>query len=383
MILMEDRHCLLAWVIDGMNKTGIPLVGYNGKTWVPGGGHDDVGIYYFIPALARSFNLSLDQAISLFFNGMIFGSFLLGLLGCFLAFKNTLSRMGSAVGLVILTLIPIKLGDIYTIQSCVTIALIPLFLYLIRNRTISTPLLVFVFGAGLLAGTSNYIRIHAGSPVLLFIGIVTLFYLRGFFKKKVILLSLLFLGIGVPTFFFNHLMDHRDEFLLKQSVDKGYLGRQHSTWHTIYLSFGFLHNKYVTGEGDRASNEKVKSIDPTAVYASPRYEAILKKEVFQLIKAHPYFVIRTLWAKLGILLMYLLVFANVGLTFAFRYPKHPALEAAFWSALAFNALFGLVAIPYHFYLLGFFAFGVIYGVASFDQAVNHGFFRKVHHQRSR
>jgi hypothetical protein len=51
------------------------------------------------------------------------------------------------------------------------------------------------------------------------------------------------------------------------------------------------------------------------------------------------------------------------------YPKSWPIEVAFWGAIAFNSLFGLLVIPQPQYLLGFKAFATLYGVVSVDHAL--------------
>jgi hypothetical protein len=80
-------------------------------------------------------------------------------------------------------------------------------------------------------------------------------------------------------------------------------------------------------------------------------------------------VVGTLLAKFGAVLVYFLFAANFGLLVAIRYPKSWAVEVAFVAGLAFNALFGLVAVPRLSYLEGFIAFAMLYGVISLDVAL--------------
>lgn len=84
---------------------------------------------------------------------------------------------------------------------------------------------------------------------------------------------------------------------------------------------------------------------------------------------HPLFILVTLIAKLRIVLFLLLCWSNGGLLAAAFYPKGWATESAFWSALIFSSLFGIVAIPQVQYLLGFMAFATLYGIVSMDYAL--------------
>ena len=74
----------------------------------------------------------------------------------------------------------------------------------------------------------------------------------------------------------------------------------------------------------------------------------------------------TFFAKIGILLMYLVIFANVGLVAAFFYPKPWQIECAFWGALATSSLFSILVLPTIEYSLGFIAFATLYGIVSIN-----------------
>ncbi len=80
-------------------------------------------------------------------------------------------------------------------------------------------------------------------------------------------------------------------------------------------------------------------------------------------------MVETLIAKFGVVLIYFLLAANFGLLAAIRYLKPWAVEVAFVAGLAFNALFGLLAIPRLSYLEGLIAFAMLYGVMSLDVAL--------------
>jgi hypothetical protein len=88
------------------------------------------------------------------------------------------------------------------------------------------------------------------------------------------------------------------------------------------------------------------------------------------LRKDPVFVVGTLLAKFGAVLVYFLFAANFGLLAAIRYPKPWSVEVAFGVAIAFNALFGLLAVPRLAYLEGFIAFAMLYGVISLDTALH-------------
>ena len=140
-------------------------------------------------------------------------------------------------------------------------------------------------------------------------------------------------------------------------------------WHNVYYSLGYLYNYYGLKPSDSHSVIKARSIDPNISLFSPEYEALLRGEFFKFLKAHPFFVLNTLFAKFGICLMYLLIFGNIGLIYALLYPREVTFTLAFAIGVGFNMLFGLLATPDYQYFMGLFAFATLYGVYSIDHAM--------------
>lgn len=122
---------------------------------------------------------------------------------------------------------------------------------------------------------------------------------------------------------------------------------------------------------------RVASIDPNVTYGSDHYSRILKDQVFHLVKSDPHFVLRTIFAKVGVCLMYLLVFGNIGLLLSRFYRKGLLVDLPFAVGMAFNAAFGIIVMPSLDYLLGLVAFSTIYGLVSIDFAVNSGLLQTI------
>jgi hypothetical protein len=140
----------------------------------------------------------------------------------------------------------------------------------------------------------------------------------------------------------------------------------------VYIGLGFLENEYGIKYRDEVAVDKVRAISPGTVYLSKDYERILRNEVFKLIIGHPLFLAVTVSAKAGVIIFYLIISANLGLiTLPFNTGRWP-LKYSFWSAMAFNALFGILVVPDYRYLLGFMAIACLYGVMSIYQMMEHG-----------
>jgi hypothetical protein len=226
----------------------------------------------------------------------------------------------------------------------------------------------FLFGVGLLAGFANQVRSYAATSLVIFIVVLVAFRLKTSHARKLIFLAILAAGMLLPAAYFRHLIARRDAYLV--AAQPGYTNTvdQHPIWHTVYTGLGFTKNPYVAGYRDEVAAEAVYSISPSTPYLSPEYERILRDESLRIARQHPLFILVTLIAKLRIVLFLLLSWSNVGLLAAAFYPKGKAMESAFWGALIFSSLFGIVAIPQVQYLLGFMAFATLYGIVSLDYA---------------
>ncbi|MBE0447663.1 MAG: hypothetical protein IBX64_06130 [Actinobacteria bacterium] len=377
MDMMPSRYQMLQEALAGYEKTGMPLVAYDGKTLMPAGYGDDVGVYYSVPKIAHTFGLTIDQTIAIFYTGVILVSLILGLIGSYLLFKTWVGRLVALVGLSGLILFSLEVGDIYPISTYITIAIVPLFLYFAQSKKLSVSFVIFFLLAGISIGAAHYIRSHAGTAVLIFMLSMVMFYLRFPWRKKLVLAIPLVAGILVMALYFNVLLNQREAYLVNNQPACNQAVGRHPFWHSVYIGFGYLNNDYGIGYKDEVAIEKVRSISPSAPYLSEEYEAILKDEVINLIKGNPRFVLDTVFAKIGVIFFFLLIFANFGLLAAILYPKGWSIEVAFWNALGFNSLFGILVTPNPAYLLGFIAFATIYGIVSINHAIECGAWRDI------
>jgi hypothetical protein len=95
----------------------------------------------------------------------------------------------------------------------------------------------------------------------------------------------------------------------------------------------------------------------------------LRHDVLGVIKEHPSLVLFNIFAKLGIVLGIIIVFANLGLVAAFLYPKPWQVELALWGALAVSAGPLVIMAPLPMYSLGVITMSVLYGIVSLDHAL--------------
>jgi len=372
--LMDDRHHALAEVAVGWEKTRVPLVGFDGQQLVAAGCGDDIAMYYVVPMLARAARIALTDAVDLFLAGIVLISAIAGALGLILVCRVPFGRLVSIAAIVLLSLLALRTGDIYVVQSSVVLALVPWILFFGRNRRSRWQLLAFVFFGSAVLATANLFRTHAGTGVLIFMGWLVAFNPQHKRKFKLLLAFAALVGMLVPVVYFRILLDTRDAYLKKYGhVATAF--RQHVFWHTIYVGLGYINNDVVPSYRDEVAQGRVREVAPQTIAYSLEYERYIKLEVMRTVRKHPFLVFETLAAKVGVIVGLVLVCANLGLVAAYRYPKHWPIEVAFWNAIAFQALFGILAIPVLPYLLGLIAFTVLYAVISIDVALQRGTLR--------
>ncbi|MEX0940391.1 MAG: hypothetical protein WDZ41_03455 [Candidatus Babeliales bacterium] len=372
MKLMDCRLVHILQTYAGYQKTGVSLIEFDGASLLPFSAADDIGIYIFIPKLASLLQIPIQQTINLFFYGLVSAAWLIGLVGFFFYYQTLLPRLISFVGLTLICLFSLTIGDTYLFYTICPVALIPWSLYF-STKKMSPVSYLFFFLAGITIMFSHYARAHAGLASLFFISWLLITQKKYSLKKKTITLCLLLLGLYLPVIYVNYTYKNYNSFLKQNNITDPFIGiTNHMLWHPIYAGLGFLSFKNTDNIrwGDSFAAQKAQSINPNAHYNTPAYEKVLKNEIIKLIKTNPTFIIATIFAKLGILLLYLVIFANIGLIVAFFYPKPWQIETAFWGAFVLSSAFPLLVLPITEYSLGFITFAALYGITSINKLLS-------------
>lgn len=371
MNLMPERLEKINLAIQGYEQTGVPLIYFDGKVLSPAGVTGEIGVYYFIPLVARLFDLKAEQAASWFYYGLISFSLILGFAGACFLFRSRVSRILTFLGLVWLGIISINSGTVYSVPPATVVAILPWFLYF-SNKSKLTPIILGIgFLSGAAIGFSHSIRPHGGTGLILLMGVLIVF-LKYPVKDKLKHLSAIVLGLLIPMFCFSYLSGNRDAYLAQQVEAYQPAKPRLLVLHSIYIGFGYLNNPMGIEYKDSIAFDKVRSISPdTAVYSN-EYVEIIKQEIFQLMRTQKNFVLHTVFAKIGVMLFFFLYSANLGLVAAYLYPKKRALEFAFLIALLFSTAPGILVMPYRRYILGFMALSLFYGLVSLNEAVEKG-----------
>jgi hypothetical protein len=371
---MACRLASLKQILIGYLKTGVPLIEFNGADLVPAFTADDIGIYVIIPKIAALFNLDIYHAINLFFFGILLIPCLVGIIGFCFYYQSWLQRFIAIIGVLLITRQAYSIGDVYLSYVACPVAIIPWALYFAKNNIHNTPFFnkMFFFFSGMYLAFFHYIRTYSGIGALLFI--ISLFSLiRVFSKKQLCNFLFIFLGgAALPTLYFNHAYNTSVAYS-KENLQHQLVGeKNHVFWHNIYIGFGFLKfgNVDNISYDDSFAFNKAREIDPKiSLENTKQYEEILKNEIINLIKNHWNFVLLTIFAKIGILLLFLLKYANFGLLCALLFRKPWYFEIPFLFATAFYALFPLLTVPLLEYTLGFIACVSLYGIISINYAL--------------
>ncbi len=375
--LMPARYAELQAAFDSYAQGFPPLVAAtqtdSGTVYRALGVTDDAGLYYMLPKLAHLLHLALPEAWAVWFFAILILSFGLGIYGTMRLLKTVSAKILYLIELSLLGALIIKYGDIYQIAPCLALAAVPLMLQSLSSEREDRALwrdAAALGTAGFIFGLAHLVRSHSATGLMLFAIILLLFgtAMRAW-HKRLVLVAIVLIGFMLPLLYMNHVADMRDAFMKAHQPNYHQVLRQHPFWHTVYIGLGYLSNDYGLAYKDIVATKKAHELAPDAPYCSPQYEAVLKTAVIELLRKAPVFVAETLIAKFGVVLIYFLLAANLGILAAIRYLKPWAVEVAFAAGLAFNALFGLLAIPRLSYLEGFIAFAMLYGVMSLDVAL--------------
>ncbi|PCJ87757.1 MAG: hypothetical protein COA57_04170 [Flavobacteriales bacterium] len=368
------------WIIRdamcGWQETGSPLVrcsyftdpnGAEFKLYYPiESSGDDVGIYFFVPLIARLFSIEYMFAYKLLFSSLVFGGFVLSSVGFALLFRNFWTRFIANLLLGAFAFFCFYVFDVYVLAFTV-ISTVPITLWIWKKKKLK-PLLIAAFLLGLLVGIANLFRDHSGTGLLLFLLIGLLFSGKQYLslKPKVTLVGLLLLSFVIPKTGFYLLAKKRDAVLENHYGRKPEFGNfvnSHIFWHNVYLGLGYIeNNKYgiewsdmqALDRANRYMKNQPETSSPlfTLTYIPEEYESILKNEIFSILRKNPFFIMKTVTLKFFDILWKLLICFNVGLVLLFLVKPPLKQWIPFAAGIAFYSLPALLVWPFPMYVLG-------------------------------
>jgi hypothetical protein len=357
--MMGDRYHEVKEALLGSTETGVPLVGFVDGRWeaVPCG--DDTGLFYLVPLLARETGWTADRSLDVFLIGIIVVSVIVGGAGLWLTAGGVRQRTISVVPLMVGAYLSYKMGDVYVVESAVVLMLVPWLLFALKVARPPGFTFSIVFLSGIALGFAQWIRTQSGSPMVVFFMVLACFSSRRR-STRLLLCGTLLIGMSLPLLYSRIPLHNRDSFLAAHQPGYQKSLNQHLFWHTVYVGLSYLTNPFVPAWRDVVAIEYVASVDSTAIYGGAKYEKILRSRVNEIVHEDPKFIFNTIAAKCGVLGCMLLLCINVGLPAAFYRAKPLGIELAFWSAMVFGALPGMLAIPLPQYVLGMITLALYY-----------------------
>jgi hypothetical protein len=338
---------------------------------------DDLGLFMYVPLISSLFSVDPLVGTKIFFFSVVALFFIVTGGSLFFLSRTMLGYGVVACGLYRL-MAPLKqLSDVY-IAYMVPFLSIPLLLLALEKKHKNLFLISF-FMCGLVGGFSDIIRIYAALPVIVFFLIILVFNSTFVRFKKVIPLAVLLLGYAIPYAHFTYVIHQRDIFLKQHAfgLDED-LENIHVFWHNMYIGFGFLDNKYGIVWEDSCGEAHARKVIPGVEVGTQAYESTIRDLIVNLIKTDRYFVANVLFAKLGVLLFFfLLYFGFLGLLAAYFVPKVWYVEVAFLCCAGISAAPGLLTLPVTAYFMGFITCTVLYTVYSIVHFLNNNGGRQV------
>ena len=371
--------------LDGYLKTDKFLISFNdvcnggSEILIPSGISDHLGSFLYIPYFAYKFNIDIDLSKNVFFIGY-------GIICLFLSLFffnkikfNVISKIYGYLSIAALFLLNIFISDTYSFYGLTSLGLIPMCYFYFKNNLISKKnyLISFSLFSGLLIAFSETVRGQSGSFLILCILIYYFMSERRQTNLKFILLFILIVPLFFSKAIINKFAEERNTFFNENSellveLKKRDIPVKHvrAMWHNAYYNLGFLSyaKKDFPKNTDTFSLKKAKQINPNIIPFTKEYEKLLMQEYFKFIKQYPLYFIKISFAKLGVILMYLIIFINFGLYFLFKNKLNKIIFFFFFPGIILNSLLGIAAEPDYSYLLGMFTFASMMSVYLHDRS---------------
>ena len=354
--LMTSRYVSMVQAARGYQCTGTTTVGFDGHHYLQTGRSDDPGMMELIPTVSRLIGMSIANTYDIIMLAVISSGILIGYIGFWRLYPDRRLRGISVAVFLCLGIAEARVADEYMFQISPLIAAIPWLLHLELSRKN----LALTISSALLALCCSWCSlVRSGCIVICMTFLFTMFITRYRIQRP--LLPLLFIILAcLPSVLFERSLIARRDVALAKVGETARAVNSHPLWHTLYIGLGFIPNSEVPEYRDGVAGDKVRSIDPTVAYTSAKYQAILRSELWSIVKRRPMLVIGILTAKavIVILLASILLYPARRLIFVERSALW--LDAAFVLTIGMSAMNGIVAVPRASYLLTFLCLSFLY-----------------------
>jgi hypothetical protein len=242
----------------------------------------------------------------------------------------------------------------YSVQLILPIAILIINKKIKSNFFIITP----IFFIGLLL---DQFRSYASLGAIIFFTFVLVINTKKIFKKSVVL-GLFVFYIIAPLILNNYIETKQNEnyYKLFNSNYHSDVKVSASIWYTAYRGLGFITGK-IKGYHDEVILEFLETKRNNKNFSSSNENnKLLKNEIIRIIKTDPGFAVRLYSAKFGVILLYFIIFANVGLyVFLKSSAVKPSTKIAFLLTFIAYSIPPMLAIPGLAYLGGIVGLGMI------------------------
>ena len=362
--LMTGRYAAMVEAARGYQCTGTATVGFDGYHLFQTGRGDDPGILELIPTLSRLTGLSLAATYDITIFLTIAGGLFIGYAAFWKLNPDRRLRWIGAAIFLCLGLAEARVADEYTFQISPLIAGIPWLLYFALARK---PHALTVGAATLALSCSWCSLVRVGTMPICMTFLIAMFFIRRHIQRPFVPCLLLILACIPSVVFERSLIARRDAALAKVG-ETATAPDSHVLWHTLYIGLGFIPNSEVSEYRDAVAGDKARSIDPTATYASARYETIIKDEVWSIVKRKPMLVIGLLTVKASIVMFLAMILLYPARRLMFTESALVWLDAALVLTMGVSAMNAIVAVPRASYLLTFLCLGFLYSAIKLCRA---------------
>jgi hypothetical protein len=368
--LMGIRYVDLLRAHRGLVCSGVPLVAFDGLRYKPAAAwSDDPGLYLLVPELAQLSGLSIAESVDVLIVSSVVLAGVVGLWGLLKIAKTTAGRRIGVITFVLIVVEVLRAGQVYALGVLPAIACVPWIIFFAFRAQLTPGSIFTMIASGALAQTANTIRSYSGTALFIFAVIVVLGIYKSRLELRLAMITALLVGIVSAALVFHGIYAKRDEFLRRQPGAVVETAGGHVFWHSVYIGLGFISNPEVPAYRDDVAYDKAHQVRPDVIPYTPEYEQVMRNQVWELTKRKPLLLIENLLLKMVIVLLSCLLFTHVGLYAAAIAVKPFALEIAFWLAIGFSALPGIVVMPLRAYIIGMVVFCALYAACSIDYAL--------------
>lgn len=310
---MPGRLLTLQKALNGYSQIGIHFVNNLEGQYIDtvAGLGDDYGLYYWGSLVGNFFNCSADQAAHYFFAVLSFFGFIIASTGFIVLSKTFFEKILSGATCFLAAYIAWTLNDVY-VANFFACSFIPWCLIAFKKKNIYF-ISFYYFVSGFFFVEASFVRSTAFLAPLFFLLIKLLLEETLSLQKKALVLFCLLTGYSLSTIRIKTVFKNSQKFLQEHNGAYGNTEEKHVFWHSIYCGFGYLTNKYNIKYSDSCPQKLFENQREGVFCPSKKYEKAVKKGVFKFVKKNLDFVLQTLAAKVGVVLLYFLIFAGWGL----------------------------------------------------------------------